>query len=148
MDPKSIDYANSIVKIESQNNILKKMESILYKFKVTELRILSHSIGKKSRFWTLLLKKAQIIDYLKLHFLRLYIKNSLNKILIDHNLRKLIKSEIFKVKGDIFSEFLGLYFDIMQELEDQAKSENLPFELINDQIKFDFHEKRDNYTSD
>ena len=145
--PKLIVCTDSTVKIESPNSILKGIESRLSKFKIIQLKILSHSLENKRCFWTSLLKYIFLIEYLKLYLLRLYINNSLNKILIDHDLRKLIKSEIFKVPGDIFSEFLRLYKDIMQELEEIDNSEDFSFGFIIDQITLDSHEKRDNYSS-
>ena len=52
-----------------------------------------------------------------LFYLRIYINKALNKILIDKNLRKLIKSEILIVPRGTFTEFINLYNELKKELE-------------------------------
>jgi hypothetical protein len=73
---------------------------------------LCHSLIKKNWY-----KISQFKDAIDLIYLRIYINMALNKVLNDTNLRKLIKSEIFKAPRGTFKEFLRLYNDLKKEFK-------------------------------
>ena len=112
-----MDLKDKIVKIEFYNKLLKKLEFKINQFKDIEERVFK--IHKKNNYQSP--KIYRIIYLIELYLLRLYINKSLNKILIDHDLRKLIKSEILKVPGDILSEFINLYNDIGRQLRGESE---------------------------
>ena len=103
-----------------KNLVINEIETYLFTYNIKLAIILvkgyqlplNNSLLKK-----FFIKISLFKEVFDLFHLRIYINKALNKILIDRNLRKLIKSEILLVPRGTFKEFINLYNDLKNELE-------------------------------
>lgn len=133
-------YKKNTIKLHNvnkykQNEILKNIERNLAKFDIIteENSNIKVELMKELNFLQILKLNFKLMMIpLKLHLLRIYINRSLNRILIDVEVRKVVKSEILKAPGGTFSEFLKLHNEIIAELNRISQMEEYLFEDPNE----------------
>jgi len=133
-------YNKNVIKLYNMNKIkhskiIKSIERNLNKFDDIAEKVSNIKFNPMKELNLLYIIKSNfklLIIQLKLHLLRIYINRSLNRILIDVEVKKLIKSEILKVPGDTFLEFLKLHNEIIAELNTISQIEENFFEDLNE----------------